>query len=66
MPLKEKLMIDLLNEGNPKTAERPVNITSILNNFKSLMKKVCQEGCTHKVKKKKDEKNDFRAKENQS
>ena len=42
-------------------AEIPLNITSILNNFKSLIKLVYQKGCTHKFNKKKDQINYFRA-----
>ena len=34
-------------------AYRPLNITSILNNFKSLIKQVCEKRCTHKFNKKK-------------
>ena len=36
---------------------RLINITSILCKFKSLIKKVYQIGYTHKIKKKKDQKN---------
>ena len=41
-------------------AERPLNITSILNNFKSLIKQVYQKGCTHKSNKKRDQNNYLR------
>ena len=40
--------------------ERAINITSILNNFKSLFKQVYQKGCTHKFNKKGDQNNGFR------
>ena len=33
-------------------AERPFNVTSILSNFKSLMKQVYEKACTHKINKK--------------
>ena len=46
------------------TAERPLFITIILNNFKSLIKKVYQKGCTHKFNKKNDE-HFFRAEKSQ-
>ena len=39
---------------------RPLNITSILNNFKSLIKQVYQKGCTHKFNKKNDQNIYFR------
>ena len=38
-------------------AERPLNITSILNNFKSFIKQVDQKECTQNINKKKDQKN---------
>ena len=41
-------------------AERPLNISSILNNFKSLIKQVYQKGCTHKSNKKRDQNNYLR------
>ena len=41
--------------------ERPFNMTSILNKFKSLIKKVYKKGCTPKLNKKKDKNNYFRA-----
>ena len=42
-------------------AERPLNITSILNNFKSFIKQVYQEHLTQNINKKKDQNNYFRA-----
>ena len=41
-------------------AMRPVNITSILKNFKSLIKQVYQKGWTHKFSNKRDQNNYFR------
>ena len=42
-------------------AERPLNITSILNNFKSFIKQVYQKEWTQNINKKKDQNNYFRA-----
>ena len=42
-------------------AERPLNITSILNNFKSFIKQVYQKHRTQNINKKKDQDNYFRA-----
>ena len=42
-------------------AERPLNITSILNNFKSFIKQVYQKYRTQNINKKKDQNNYFRA-----
>ena len=42
-------------------AEKPLNITSILNNFKSFIKQVDQKKWTQNIKKKKDQNNYFRA-----
>ena len=42
-------------------AERPRNITSILNNFKSFIKQVYQKRRTQHLNKKKDQNNYFRA-----
>ena len=42
-------------------AERPLNITSILNNFESFIKQVDQKKWTQNIKKKKDQNNYFRA-----
>ena len=42
-------------------AERPLNITSILNNFKSFIKQVYQKYQTQNINKKKDQNNYFRA-----
>ena len=41
--------------------ERPLNITSILNNFKSFIKQVYQKQRTQNINKKKDQNNYFRA-----
>ena len=45
--------------------ERPLNKTSILNNFKSFIKQVYQKQRTQNIKKKKDQNNYFRAEVNQ-
>ena len=42
-------------------AESSLNITSILNNFKSFIKKIYQEHLTQNINKKKDQNNYFRA-----
>ena len=42
-------------------AEKPINISSIPNNFKSLMTQVYEKGCTHKFNKKIDQNIYFRA-----
>ena len=42
-------------------AKTPLNITSILNNFKSFIKQVYQEHLTQNINKKKDQNNYFRA-----
>ena len=42
-------------------AERPLNKTSILNNFKSFIKQVYQKQRTQNINKKKDQNNYFRA-----
>ena len=42
-------------------AERPLNITSILNNFKSFIKEVYQKFRTQNITKKKNQKNYFGA-----
>ena len=42
-------------------AERPLNITSILNNFKSFIKQVYQKEWKQNIKKKKEQNNYFRA-----
>ena len=42
-------------------AERPFNITSILNNFKSFIKQVYQKEWTQNINKKKGQNNYFRA-----
>ena len=42
-------------------AEVPLNITSILNNFKSFIEKVYQKEWTQNIKKKKDQNNYFTA-----
>ena len=65
MPGKEKLMIDLYLRPYSKTAERTINITSILHNFKSLIKQVYEKKCTQKCKKKMDQNIYFRVDLNQ-
>ena len=42
-------------------AERPLNITSILNNYKSFIKQLYQKNWAKNIKKKKDQNNYFRA-----
>ena len=42
-------------------AERPLNITSILNNFESFIKQADQKKWTQNIKKKKNQNNYFRA-----
>ena len=42
-------------------AERPLNITSILNNFKSFIKQVYQKQRKQNINKKKDQNNYFRS-----
>ena len=42
-------------------AERPLNKTSILNDFKSFIKQACQKQQTQNFNKKKDQNNYFRA-----
>ena len=42
-------------------AERPLSINSILNKFKSFIKKVYQKEWTQNIRKKKDQNNYFRA-----
>ena len=42
-------------------AESPLNITSILSNFKTFIKQVYQEHRTQNINKKKDQNNYFRA-----
>ena len=42
-------------------AERPFNVTSILSNFKSLMKQSYEKACTHEINKNKDQNVYFRA-----
>ena len=42
-------------------AERPLNITSILNNYKSFIKQVYQKEWRQNINKKKDQNNYFRA-----
>ena len=65
MPGKEKLMIDLYLRTYSKTAERTINITSILHNFKSLIKQVYEKKYTQKCKKKMDQNIYFRVDLNQ-
>ena len=42
-------------------AERPLNVTSVPNNFKSFIKQVYQKEWMQSINKKKDQNNDFRA-----
>ena len=65
MPGKEKLMIDLYLRPYSKTSEKTINITSILHNFKSLMKQVHKKKCIQKCNKKMDQNIYFRADLNQ-
>ena len=44
-----------------KNAKRPLNITSILNNFKSFIKQVYQKEWRQNINKKKEQNNYFRA-----
>ena len=44
-----------------KKAERPLNITSILNNLKSFIKQVYQKEWRQNINKKKEQNNYFRA-----
>ena len=46
-------------------AERPLNITSILNNFKSFIKQVYQNECGQNINKKKEQNNYFLARRSQ-
>ena len=46
-------------------AEKSLNITGILKKFKSLIKKVYQNGCTHKGNKKKNQNNYYRGERTQ-
>ena len=46
-------------------AEKSLNLTSILNNFKSFIKQVYQEKWTRSIEKKKEENNYFTAEINQ-
>ena len=43
-----------------KNAERPLNITSILNNFKSFIKQVYQKEWKQNINKRKEQNNCFR------
>ena len=45
----------------PKIAERPLNITSILNSFKYFIQQVYQKYRTQNINKKKDQNNYIRA-----
>ena len=46
-------------------AERPLNITSVLNNFKSFIKQLYQKEWTQNINKKKDQNNYFRPERSQ-
>ena len=61
IPSKEKLVTDLKNMISQNKAERPLNITSILNNLKSFIKQVYQKEWTQNIKKKNDQNNYLRA-----
>ena len=54
MPGKEKLMINFYVGSYSKTVEKVIITTSILHNFKSLIKEVYEKNCTQKFKKKMD------------
>ena len=58
-------MIDLYLKPYFKTAESTIIITSILKNFKSLIKQVYEKKCTQKYKKKMDQNIYFRVDINQ-
>ena len=49
-----------------KKGERPLNITSILNNFQSFIKQVYQKEWRQNINKKKEQKNYFRGVINQN
>ena len=53
MPSKEKLKTDVKQALSQNISERPLNITNILRNSKSLIKQVYQKGCIHKLNTKK-------------
>ena len=61
IPSKMKLVIDLKNMISQNKAERPLHITSILNNLKSFIKQVYQKQWTQNIKKKNDQNNYLRA-----
>ena len=61
IPSKEKLVTDLKKMISQNKAERPLNITSILNNLKSFIKQVYQKEWTQNIKKKNDQNNYLRA-----
>ena len=48
-------MSSLIQPVSQNIVVRPYNITSILNNFKSLIKQVYQKVCTQKFNKKRDQ-----------
>ena len=50
---------------SPNIAERPLNITTIMNNFKSFIKEVYQKQWEQNINKKKHQNNYFRAETSQ-
>ena len=62
MPTKEKLKIVYQKMIPQNIAERPLDIISLLNNFKSFIKQLYQKRkWTQNIKQKKDQNNCFRA-----
>ena len=61
IPSKEKLVTDLKKMISQNKAERPLNITSILNNLKSFIKQVYQKEWWQNINKKKEQNNYLRA-----
>ena len=58
---KERLMIIYKKMISQNKAERPLNITSILNNFKAFIKQVYQKEWRLNINKEKEQNNYFRA-----
>ena len=58
---KGRLMIIYKKMISQNKAERPLNITSILNNFKSFIKQVYEKVWRQNINKKKEQNNYFRA-----
>ena len=65
MPSKEKLIIDLWKGDIPKHSGKTLNITSILNNFKSFIKQVYQKEWRQNINKKKEQNTYFLARRSQ-